>query len=138
LAKGGSAPAPSELTVTYQQALETEPGQKLAGEVTLGQQLGQELDALFDTLEKQATGLGQALNLYGGYAALSGGLAGLLTWAGAHKRQQAQLLEQAQNKRRRQRYEAQPSPFYVHPVLPDEMPEAGDQSEMDLDQLASA
>jgi hypothetical protein len=135
-----AAPAPlpglpksgGDLTAIYQQALETEPGQKQAGEIELGHELGMALDVLYDAIEKRANLGGKALSALGVYAGGSGLAAAILAYQSAKKRQHSELLAKAQEKRRKLRYEAQPSPFYVHPVLPAEL-----DNEPELQQLAA-
>lgn len=102
----------------YEEALLSQYDQKSAAERTPGEQLGDALDELFDSLEKNADWTQQLLGGYGLYATGSGLAAALAAYQMAKKRNDAELLRKAQQQRLRSRYEAQPAPVYAHPLVP--------------------
>ena len=88
--------------------------------------LAQDLDTLYDEVEKQAAvsdAAGTAAGLYGLYGGTSALVAALMAYQWGKKRQKRQLLEAAQTKRRRRRYAGQPIPVQVTPVPKREHPE---------------
>jgi len=82
--------------------------------------LAEDLDELYDHVEKQAVSAsdaaGTATGLYGVYGGTSALLAAIMAYQYGKKRQRRSLLEAAQEKRRRQRFARQPVPIQVRPV----------------------
>jgi len=113
------------------------------GKAASDRTLGQDLDVLYDQLEKVAfMGMdmgqlgGQAAGLYGTYAGLSGLMAGLAAHSYASKRSRRELLRKAQQQRARRLSQQRPTELYATPV-PVQMPSrnAPDVNEREGDPL---
>jgi len=82
--------------------------------------LAEDLDELYDEVEKQAVSpsdaAGTATGLYGVYGGAAALLAAIAAYQYGKKRQRRSLLEAAQEKRRRSRFARQPVPMQVRPV----------------------
>ena len=84
--------------------------------------LGGQLDALYDKLEKAAVGLpsqndwGKAMGLYSMYAAPMAIIGGLATYRAAAKRRRKEVLEKALKKRKQRRQALAPAEIYARPI----------------------
>jgi hypothetical protein len=94
---------------------------KVAGDA--GNDLGDALDRLFDqytkrasSLEKQGNISGTAAGLYSLYAVLSSLLSGSYIYEQSKKRSKSELLEHAQKRRLRQRYQVRPPEIMATPL----------------------
>ena len=114
----------------FEQALLTQPGQKMASDSS-GSALGEELDRLFDGVEKSADSmtnvLGQGAGLYGAYAGGSGLLGAYLAYSLAKKQQRRAVFEKAQQRRLVERSRQRPNEIYaVQTPVPSSTPNSAE------------
>jgi hypothetical protein len=107
----------------FRDALATQTGAKTAAdgiEKTAGARLGEELDRLYDTFVEKSAWLGDtAGTLAGGYltyAGVAAPLAGYAAWKAVRKRQRAELIAKALQRRKRERYAQQPPELLAVPA----------------------
>jgi len=94
------------------------------------EKLGEDLDSLFNMLEKTATfgdTVGDMVGNYGLYAAPAALITGYAAYEAARKRRRANVLKKALQRRERHRQMRSPSPLFATPV-PVPRPQAGAES----------